>query len=82
MCLSYLSGFIAVSWVFHKDPGLSLVFLTIGSSIGQFVMPYVFELSISGMFDYDGSFLMFVIFCRKRWCLSFKTSQKVRAYEK
>ncbi|KAH3780705.1 hypothetical protein DPMN_158525 [Dreissena polymorpha] len=46
MCTCYLAAFIMVSWVFHQDPGVSLVCLTIGSSLGQFIVPYLYEVFI------------------------------------
>jgi len=45
MSLCYLCSFITISWVFHENPGVSLVVLTTGSSLGQVVMPYVVEVS-------------------------------------
>ena len=57
MSLGYLGSFITISWIFHKDAGIPLVFLTVGSSIGQFVIPYWFEILIAE-YTWSGAFLI------------------------
>ena len=57
MCFCYLGGFIVVSWIFYKDPGFPLVCLTIGSSVGQFVLPALYELLIA-TYTWSGAFLV------------------------
>ncbi|XP_053381923.1 monocarboxylate transporter 4-like [Mercenaria mercenaria] len=57
MSLCYLGSFITVSWVFHENPGVSLVFLTTGSSLGQVVMPYVTDIFIS-VFGWSGAYML------------------------
>ncbi|KAL4217632.1 hypothetical protein ACF0H5_022374 [Mactra antiquata] len=57
MSFCYLGSFVTVSWVFHENPGVSLVFLTTGSSLGQVVMPYVIEILITA-FGWKGAFLI------------------------
>lgn len=57
MSLCYLSSFIVVSRTFYKDPGLPLVCVTIGSSIGQFAFPALFEVLIS-KFSWSGAFII------------------------
>lgn len=57
MCVCYLSGFIVVSWIFPKNPGLPLVCLTLGSSFGQFVVPALFELFIAS-YTWKGAFIL------------------------
>ncbi|WAR17138.1 MOT6-like protein [Mya arenaria] len=57
MCTCYLSAFITVSWVFHKDPGVPLVCLTMGSSLGQFVIPYLYEICIE-KYAWSGAFIL------------------------
>lgn len=57
MCTCYLAAFITVSWVFHKDPGVPLVCLTIGSSLGQFVVPSLYEVFME-TFGWSGAFIM------------------------
>ena len=44
--LLYLGSFITVSWTFHENPGVPLVIVTIGSSLGQFAIPYFLEILI------------------------------------
>ena len=43
----YLGSFIVVSWTFHDNPGVPLVIVTVGSSIGQFVIPFLMEILIA-----------------------------------
>lgn len=57
MCVCYLSAFITVSWMFYEDPGFPLVCLTIGSSMGQFTFPYLYELLISE-YTWSGTFIL------------------------
>lgn len=57
MCTCYLSAFIAVSWIFHDNPGFPLTCLTIGSSLGQFIIPLLFELFISN-YAWAGAFIL------------------------
>jgi len=57
MGVCYLSAFIMVSWVFHKDPGVPLVCLTVGSSFGQFAIPYMYEVFIEG-YGWSGAFVL------------------------
>lgn len=47
MCVCFLSVFIVVSWLFHEDPGLALVSVTIGGSVGQCIMPLIFDVIVS-----------------------------------
>ncbi|KAL4218099.1 hypothetical protein ACF0H5_022835 [Mactra antiquata] len=57
MSTCYLSAFIAVSWIFHDDPGFPLVCVTVGSSIGQFIIPLLYELFIS-TYSWAGGFIL------------------------
>ena len=55
MGLLYLGSFITISWTFHENPGVPLVIVTIGSSVGQFVIPYIYEILIS-QYGWPGAF--------------------------
>ena len=57
MSTCYLSGFISVSWIFYEDPGFPLVCLTIGSSMGQFAIPFLYEYFISE-YTWSGAFVL------------------------
>jgi hypothetical protein len=57
MSTCYLSAFISISWIFHEDPGFPLVCLTIGSSLGQFVIPFLYEYFISE-YHWSGAFIL------------------------
>ncbi|XP_045181316.2 monocarboxylate transporter 3-like [Mercenaria mercenaria] len=57
MSTCYLSAFISVSWMFHEDPGFPLVCLTIGSSLGQFAIPFLYEYFISE-YTWSGAFML------------------------
>ncbi|XP_060598100.1 uncharacterized protein LOC132751904 [Ruditapes philippinarum] len=57
MSLCYLGSFITVSWIFNENPGVALVFLTTGSSLGQVVMPYVIDVFITE-FDWSGAYML------------------------
>ncbi|XP_052765187.1 monocarboxylate transporter 13-like [Mya arenaria] len=57
MSVCYLAGFIAVSWMFHKNAGLALASLTIGSSVGQFAAPLLYESTIAE-YTWRGSFIV------------------------
>ncbi|KAH3809435.1 hypothetical protein DPMN_137804 [Dreissena polymorpha] len=59
MCTCYLAAFITVSWVFHMDHGVPLVCLTICTNLGQFVVPYLYEMFIEA-FALSGAFIMVV----------------------
>ena len=55
MCVCYLCSYVTVSWIFHTNPGVPLVFLTVGSSVGQLLLPYLYEIFISE-FGWKGAF--------------------------
>ncbi|XP_060598076.1 monocarboxylate transporter 12-like isoform X2 [Ruditapes philippinarum] len=57
MSACYLAAFIAVSRMFHDDAGLYLVSLSLGASIGQFVIPPFYELFIA-QFAWSGAFIL------------------------
>ncbi|KAH3781159.1 hypothetical protein DPMN_158984 [Dreissena polymorpha] len=89
ICTCYLAAFITVSWVFHKDPGVPLVCLTIGSSLGQFVVPYLYEVFIE-TFAMSGVFIMvagislecipfgLIILCSKEYYVTAKEASSNR----
>jgi hypothetical protein len=71
MSLCYLGSFITVSWIFNENPGVALVFLTTGSSLGQVVMPYVIDVRNCAY-----TFILFVfmyIFNKEQWYASGST---------
>ena len=47
MGVLYIVAFIVTSWTFHEKAGVPLVIATVGSSIGQFIIPYLFEIFIA-----------------------------------
>ena len=55
MGVIYIVPFIVTSWTFHENPGVPLVIATIGSSIGQFIIPYLFEIFIAE-YGWPGAF--------------------------
>lgn len=55
MGILYITAFIVTSWTFHENPGVPLVIATIGSSIGQFVIPYLYEIFITE-YGWPGAF--------------------------
>ena len=57
MCVCWLGSFVTIGWIFHTNPGVPLVFLTVGSSAGQLLLPYLYELFIS-QFGWRGAFLI------------------------
>ena len=57
MSLFYLIGFVAVSWVFGQSSGAPLVFVTIGTSTGQLLCPYLFEILLSE-FGWRGTYFI------------------------
>ena len=57
MCVCWLGSFVTIGWIFHTNPGVPLVFLTVGSSAGQLLLPYLYEMFIS-QFGWRGAFLI------------------------
>ncbi|XP_060598081.1 monocarboxylate transporter 6-like isoform X2 [Ruditapes philippinarum] len=57
MCMCYLAAFIAVSRMFHENAGPYLVILSLGSSIGQFVVPMFYEMFIE-QYTWSGAFIL------------------------
>ena len=57
MSLYYLLGFVAVSWMFGSSSGAPLVFVTIGTSTGQLICPYLIEILISH-FGWRGTYFI------------------------
>ena len=57
MCVCYLSAFIAISVLFHEDAGLYLVTMSLGSSIGQFIVPLFYEVFIE-QYTWSGAFIL------------------------
>ena len=57
LSINYLAPFITASLVFHENAGVPLVFLTTGSSIGQFIFPYAYEIFISE-YGWSGAYIL------------------------
>ncbi|KAL4217852.1 hypothetical protein ACF0H5_022591 [Mactra antiquata] len=57
MCLCYLSAFLTVGWIFYSNPGVYLTSLTIGSSLGQFLVPVFYEIFIE-KYTWAGAFIL------------------------
>ena len=55
--INYFAPFITASLVFRENAGVPLVFLTTGSSIGQFIFPYAYELFITE-YGWSGAFIL------------------------
>ena len=55
MC--YLSSFIAITQIFHEESGPYLVALTLGSSLGQFIVPAFYEIFIE-QYSWSGAFIL------------------------
>ncbi|XP_045182466.2 monocarboxylate transporter 6-like [Mercenaria mercenaria] len=57
MGLCYLASFISVTWMFHENAGIYLVILTLGSSLGQFIVPLLYEIFIE-KYTWSGAFIL------------------------
>ena len=57
MGICYLTPFIVANLTFKEGAGVALVFLTTGSSIGQFIFPYMYEILISE-YGWSGAFVL------------------------
>ena len=57
MGICYLAPFIVANLTFKEGAGVALVFLTTGSSIGQFIFPYTYEILIS-QYGWSGAFIL------------------------
>ncbi|WAR17159.1 MOT6-like protein [Mya arenaria] len=57
MSICFLSGYVAVSWIFQDNASLALAALTIGSSVGQFAFPLLFEVTLAE-YTWRGSFMV------------------------
>ena len=57
MSLFYLLGFVAVSWMFGPNSGAPLVFVTIGTSTGQLLCPYLFDILLTE-FGWRGTYFI------------------------
>lgn len=57
MGVCYLSGTVAVSWMFHADPRFPLSCLSAGAGFGQFILPMLFELFVAE-YALSGAFIL------------------------
>lgn len=57
MGVCYLSGTVAVSWMFLADPRFALSCLSAGAGFGQFILPMLFELFVAE-YALSGAFIL------------------------
>lgn len=57
MCVNYLASFVTITLIFYEDPGFFLISMTCGTSLGQIVIPLLFELFIS-QYSWSGAFIL------------------------
>ena len=83
MGICYLAPFIVANLTFKEGAGVALVFLTTGSSIGQFIFPYMYEILIS-QYGWSGAFILLgglALHCAPAAVLIYGSRDLMRSYD-
>lgn len=62
LSIIFLAPFLTINATFREDPGFPLVFVTVGASIGQMIMPLVYDLLLT-YFHWSGAMIILAGIC-------------------